>query len=108
MVVFVKFYFETNTMTLRIGNGKKTVSTLFLLAGTLVCQLITFANSLDPDQDRQNVDVSPYLDPTKRCSDSVPVLKKLILKKSADDNKNMKNYPAFKEIINLNASQKHS
>ena len=32
-----------------------TLITLCLLASRLCCLLITFANSLDPDQDRQNV-----------------------------------------------------
>ena len=29
---------------------------------TIHCLLVTFANSLDPDQDQQNI--SPYMDPT--------------------------------------------
>ena len=33
----------------------------FLASGDFCCLLITFANSLDPDQDRQ--DVGPDLDP---------------------------------------------
>ena len=33
----------------------------FLASGDFCCQLITFANSLDPDQDRQHV--GPDLDP---------------------------------------------
>ena len=33
----------------------------FLASGNFCCQLITFANSLDPDQDRHNV--GPGLDP---------------------------------------------
>ena len=61
--------------------------------------LITFANSLDPDQDHQKV--GPDLDPNCLCC--THFLKKLILKKmSADDKENMKNYPACKE---LNISQ---
>ena len=64
--------------------------------------LITFANSLDPDQDKQNVD--PDLDPNCLCR--TLFLKKFekvnFEKKSADDKENMKNYPACKE---LNISQ---
>ena len=61
--------------------------------------LITFANSLDSDQDQQNV--GSDLDPNCLCR--THFLKKLILKKkSADDKENMKNYPACKE---LNISQ---
>ena len=65
---------------------------------------IIFANNLEPDQDRQNV--GPDLDPNcLTLSGSVPErvsLKKLILKKSvAEDNKSMKNYPAFKELKEL-------
>ena len=59
--------------------------------------LITFANSLDPDQDRQNV--GPDLDPNFltlwQCSGSI-FLKKLIWKTSVDNNKSMKNYPTCK------------
>ena len=61
--------------------------------------LITFANSLDPDQDRQKVGTD--FDPNCLCC--THFLKKLILKKkSADAKENMKNYPACKE---LNISQ---
>ena len=35
----------------------------FLASGNLCCLLITFANSLDPDQDRQNI--GPDLDPNR-------------------------------------------
>ena len=35
----------------------------FLASGDFCILLITFANSLDPDQDRQNDSVSPDLDP---------------------------------------------
>ena len=57
--------------------------------------LITFANSLEPDQDQQNV--GPDLDPNCLCS--THFVKELILKKkSADDKENMKNYPACKEL----------
>ena len=44
--------------------------------------VLTLVNSLDPDQDRQNV--GPDLDPN--CL----TLKKIVLKKSADDNKKNK------------------
>ena len=58
--------------------------------------LITFANSLDPDQDQQNV--GPDLDPNCLCR-THDFLKKFILKKkSADDKENMKNYPECKEL----------
>ena len=57
--------------------------------------LITFANTLDLDKDRQNV--SPDLDINRLHSDNVPegfLLEKLILKKkSADDY-----YPACMEL----------
>ena len=61
----------------------------FLACGYFCCLLITFANSLEPDQDRQNI--GPDLDP------KLP---------TADDNKNIKNYPACKEsnyqqVLNL-------
>ena len=44
-------------------NNKNLMSLLksFLAYGDFSCLLITFANSLDPDQDRQNV--GPDLDP---------------------------------------------
>ena len=75
--------------------------TFSLLAATFNCRLlISFANSLDPDQDRQNV--GPDLDPNRLtlilCGKIF--LNKLILKtKSADDNRSMGNYPACKELI---------
>ena len=64
-------------------------------------QLIIFANSLDPDQDRQKKKrhVYPDQDP-KRLTDSVPeriFWKSLFWKKPTDNNKNMKNYPTCKE-----------
>ena len=67
-----------------------------LLVNSNFCRLlITFANSLDPDQDRHNV--GPDLNPNHLtlwwCSWK-NFLKKWILKKSTDDNKSMKNYPA--------------
>ena len=61
--------------------------------------LITFANSLDPDQDQQNV--GPDLDPSCLCR--THFLEKVNFEKqSAGDKENMKNYPACKE---LNISQ---
>ena len=57
--------------------------------------LISFANSSDPDQDRQND--GHDLDPNcqlQRCS----CKNFLILKKSADNNKSMKNYPVYEEL----------
>ena len=54
---------------------------------------------MDPDQDQQNV--SPDLDPNYLNSDSVPeriFFNKLILKKSAENNKSTKNYSACKEL----------
>ena len=59
----------------------------FLDSGDFCHLLITFANSLDPGQDGQNV--GPDVDPNH----SVPerfFLKQLILKKSDDDNKSTK------------------
>ena len=72
--------------------------TLSLLAAT--CHLlITFANSLDPDQDRKNV--SPDLDPNRLTL--IVFLKEFFLKskfwkKLADDNNSMKNDPACKRV----------
>ena len=61
--------------------------------------LITFANSLDPDQARQNI--GPDLDPnclTPRWYLWKDFWENLILNKSADDKKIVKNYPACKEL----------
>ena len=58
-----------------------------------------FENSLDPDQARHNV--GPDLDPsclTLWWYSSKNFRKKLILKKSADNNKSMKNHPEGKEL----------
>ena len=57
----------------------------FLASGDFCCLLITFANSLDPDQEQQND--GPDLDPKP---ETLIVFKKVIfekvnLKKSADD-----------------------
>ena len=67
--------------------------TSYLASGYFCRLLIAFANSLEPDQDRQNV--GPDLDPNGLTLLIVILkefLKKLILKKkkSADDNKSMK------------------
>ena len=66
------------------------------------CLLITFANSLDPDQDGQNV--HPDLDPNCltlwQCSWKY-FWKSVFWKKSADGNKSMKNFPACTVIICL-------
>ena len=68
---------------------------------------ITFTNSLDPDQDRQNV--GPDLVP-KRLTPLIVFLKEFFKQKAnfeekgaAGDNKGMKNYPACKELsVTLN------
>ena len=61
-------------------------------ANSDICPLLTFANSLDPDQDRQNV--RPDLDPNPLNSNSVVLEwffgKADFLKKV--NNKSMKNY----------------
>ena len=68
----------------------------FRASGDFCCLLITFANSLDPDQN-----ICPDLDSNCLivwlCS-LKNFLKKIILKKSADNNKSMKNWPACKEV----------
>ena len=68
----------------------------------MVCLLITFANSLKPDQAQQYV--RPDLDPN--CMTLMVFLKELFYKvdfekKSADDNKSMKNYPVGKMLMIL-------
>ena len=72
----------------------------YLFARGAFCRLlITFANSVDPNQDQQKggPDLNPF---TVWHSDSVPesiFLKSYFFKKkSADNFKSMKNYPAFK------------
>ena len=64
---------------------------------------LTFVNSLDTDQDRRNV--GHDLDPKHlTLTDSVPkrIFDKVNFeKKSADDIKGMKNYPACKELKRL-------
>ena len=60
----------------------------------------SFANSLDPDQARQNA--GPHLDPNcLTLTEGIPdfFFKSVnIKKKSADDNKITKNYPVCKEL----------
>ena len=62
----------------------------FLASGDFCPLLTAFANSLDPDQDQLNV--GPDLDPNKTDTDSVPEC--FLLKKSADEQKSMKNCQA--------------
>ena len=72
---------------------------IYFLQVATCCLLITFANSLDPDQDWQNVD--PDLDPnclTLWWYFWKNISKKFFLKKSVRRQQNRKNYPAFKEI----------
>ena len=72
-------------------NSFKTSSNFFHL-------LITFANNLDTDQDRQNVgpDLGPNWLTMKELFE-----KDNFEKMSADDNKSLKNYPACKEFREL-------
>ena len=60
--------------------------------------LIIFANSLDQDQDRQ--DVGPDLEPN--CVTLIVLLKEFFRKscfwKKSDDKKIMENYPSCKEL----------
>ena len=69
--------------------------------------LKTFANSLDPDQARQNIDfVRPDLG-LKKCLTLWlyswnNFSKKFILKKSADDKKFLKNFPVGRELNTAN------
>ena len=77
--------------------------TLSPASGNFCRLLITFANSLDPDQARQNVE--PDLDPKSKLFDTLMVFlkdffkKKLILKKRIHRRqKSMQNYPACKEL----------
>ena len=58
------------------------------LLGVTCRLLITFANSLDPDQDQQNI--GPDLDPNSLTL--IVFMKDFFKKKSADDNKSVKNY----------------
>ena len=71
----------------------------FHARGNFCCLLITFANSLDPDQDQQQ-NVGPDLD--RHSLTLIVCLKEIfekfiLKKKSPDDMKSMNNYPARKE-----------
>ena len=71
----------------------------FLACGDFCHMLITFANSLDPDQDRRNV--GPDLDPnclTLWWCSWKNFMKKVILKICSRRHKIMKNFPACKEL----------
>ena len=65
----------------------------FLASAIFCCLLLTFANSLDPDQHWRSV--GPELNPN---SLTLTVNLKDFFEKSADENKSMKNYPACKEL----------
>ena len=86
--------------------------TLSLLVATNCLQLITFANSLDPDQAGQNI--WPDLDPncfTVWWYSWKIFFKKLIFKKKKKENihrwqKSMQNYPTCKELMVEAASYK--
>ena len=71
----------------------RTCSTLSLLAATST--VLTFANSLDPDKDRHNVglDQDPSCLALLLCSQNSRI--KL---ESADDNKNMIVFSAYREL----------
>ena len=66
-----------------------------------ICRLLlTFANSLDPDQAQHNF--QSYLEPKMVDTQMVFFfLKKKSKKKSEDNNNKMKNYPACKELTYL-------
>ena len=68
----------------------------FIFSSNFPHLLITFANSFDPDQDRQIV--GPDLDPN--CLTLIVILDFFFLKKSnsAENINGMKNYPARKEL----------
>ena len=70
----------------------------FLSCGDFCHRMINFANSLDPDPDQQNI--GPDLDSGHTDSVRERIFLntgRLILKKSADGNKSMENYPVCKE-----------
>ena len=76
------------------------MSNSFLASHDFFCLLITFANHLDPEQGQQ-ID-SLYLDPN--CLTLIVFLKEFFEKndfekKSANDNKSMKNDPACKYLM---------
>ena len=80
-------------LRLNLHKSLKTSLTLCMLAVTC-CLLIALANSLDHDQDEQNID-PPF--------DTLIVFLKEIYENS-EQNKCMENYPACKEL-NLKMSQ---
>ena len=101
----VKFSMYVNRhvfiMKRKVENSPSVSSFLysFLASGDFCRLLKTFANSLDPDQARQNV--GPDLDPnclTLWWYSWKIFLKKLILKKIHRQQKSMQNYPACKEL----------
>ena len=73
-----------------------TLSNSFLASGDLCHLLITFANSLDPDQDQHTV--GPDLDPNSLTL--LVSLKDFFI--NLGKSHSMKNYPACKEL-NMNA-----
>ena len=89
----------------------------FLASGNFCCQLITIANSSEPEQDRQNVgpDLDPNRLPLEKCSWFF--FEKVNFEKSADDNKawkikqRAKSRPLVKSVypknIFLISQQKH-
>ena len=98
-------YLSLSNFEWPLKTGFTVQSTLFnsFLASGNFWLLITFENSLDPDQDRQKIsaDLDPVLDPGLSHSDSVPeriFSERSFWKKSADDNKSMKNYLACKDL----------
>ena len=91
---------------LKCSSSNPTISLLgfdnnSLLAAGKFCRLLTnFANSLDPEQDRQNV--GPDLDPNPFDTLIVVTyyfLEIVILKKVKRRKQSMNIYPAYKELI---------
>ena len=81
----------------------------FLPSSNFCHLLITFANSLDLDQDRQNV--VPDLDPNHLTNTLIVFLKDFLEKidfhrKSADDNKSIKITQHAKSLIKLGQGHK--
>ena len=75
------------------------------LPTSVVCCMITFANSLDPDQARRNV--GPDLDPN--CVTLMVYLKeffeKVDFEKCQQLTKSMPNYPEGKELTRIHLQQ---
>ena len=72
-----------------------------LLASDFFHLLITFANSMDPDQDWVQQNIGPDLDPNCFDADGIflkEFFKKSILKKISRRQKNMQNYPVGKKL----------